>query len=198
MMPASGGKRMKQGGGFAALWLAVAPLAAAPTSACVFPPPPLQLPDETIEQWKARAAEEIERGRVASLKEAEVRDFDAAKRVYLARVVKSEEVSTSDLPYGRRTALKPLAAIKGVLPVGNVTLKTTVMTSCGPESDGSGVWAPVAALAIVFEGVEPYGFRNLTVSSLLIEEVQDTRIAGPARKFLEQNPQYGQWPTSVP
>ena len=179
--------------GFASAIL-MAAFAAASAAACIYPPPSPQREGESDAEWQVRTKAEFESKQRENQKAREAESFDQAERVYLARVIKSEEIANGDFRYGRSVRVAPLAAIKGALPSEPTTLGTATMTSCGPESEGSAVWAPVAALAIIFEGVEPYGFKNLTNWSLLPKEVQDERIAAPAREYLDKNRRYGSWP----
>lgn len=169
------------------LLLAIGMLAASlPASACIFPPPSPKRDNETTEQWHARTDAEFKQHLLDGQKAGQARLFADAEQVYFARVIKSEEVESRASPYGRQTALKPIEAIKGVLPTASAVLKTGGMTSCGPASDGTASWGQVGDLAVVFVG-KLYGAKKASTFGLLAKDVVDEALAARVTNFQIQN-----------
>lgn len=162
-------------------------VASLPASACIYPPQSLQRPDETSEQYQVRIKAETEQRRLTNIKAFQARLFAEAEQVYFARVVKSEEIKSSNNPYGRQTTLKPIEAIKGILPTESAVLKVGGMTSCGPDADGSASWGNVGDLALVFGG-KLNGAKKPVTFGVLAKDVMDEALAAYVRNFQLANP----------
>ncbi len=171
-------------------FLAILAATAGPGYACVNSPPPIKEPNESEADWKRRVFEQLNERRREQQKQAEAIDFDSARHIYIGRIVKSEEVSTDGSPYGRFIAVKSLSAIKGRAPTRDRVLRTRVLTSCGFEGGGRGVWGAVGNLIIIFDRVEPYGFKNERVDSVLAKDAQDARLISALENFLIAHPEY--------
>ena len=141
--------------------LLTASLACVPAmaSACLYPPPSPPRPDETQAQYQARATAELNAYLKDWARKEEARYFAEAKQVYLARIVRSEEIRVGGTPFARRATLRPLEAIRGTLPPGRIEIRDRELTSCGLDGDGPAAWGGVSHMAIVFDGVDN-GYRS--------------------------------------
>lgn len=182
------GGRAKRVSMICRLMLAVGMLAASfPASACLFPPQSIQRPDETSEQYQVRIKAEVEERRLTNTKAFQARLFADAEQIYFARVVKSEEVQSGNNPYGRQTTLKPIEAIKGILPTESAILKVGAATSCGPANDGTASWGNVGDLAVVFGG-KLNGAKKPVTFGVLAKDVTNEALAAYVRNFQLANP----------
>lgn len=163
---------------------------AAPAQACLFPPPPVKLAGESDEDWRKRTTAALEAELQANLKLGEANDYREASTIYLGRIVSSEEISTDGSKYGRRVVVRALAALKGKLPTESKVLQTRTLTSCGFEGGGRAVWGSVGSLAIIFDGLPPYGFKNETTDSVLAKDVQHEPLVAAVRTWIAERPLY--------
>jgi hypothetical protein len=156
-------------------------------SACLPPPPSLQKPGELDAQYRARVTAEYESASKESARQEEAKYFGQAKRIYLARVIASEEINVGGSPFARRITARPLLAIKGRLPERTIELKDREITSCGLSGDGPATSARVSDIAIVFDGVRNEGFEHVWPTyAILASEAQHPELVQAWSKWKSQ------------
>jgi hypothetical protein len=146
-------------------------------AACLYPPPDPQEAGETDAQYSARKKLMLDRYLLENARKAETSSFDEAKSVYLARVIRSEEIVVDGSPFARHALLKPLQSIKGFLPKRRISIKDRELTSCGLGGDGPATFANVGQVVIVFDGVRNEGMHYRSrLYATLAESAQDPRL----------------------
>jgi hypothetical protein len=149
------------------------PLACLPSvaSACLYPPAPPRLRDETEAQYQVRATATLHSYLKESARKIEAGYFVEAANVYFAKIVKSEEINVDGTPFARKVTARPLEKIKGSVPAGPLVLRDRELTSCGLDGDGPATAGGVSHIVIVFDGVRNTGmhYRSRTYAVLAAE-----------------------------
>lgn len=122
-------------------------------SACTPFPRPLREAGEADAQYSARARMMLDARATANALKVEASYFEEASNVYLARIVHSKKINISGLKLGRQVTLRPVQAIKGILPGRQIKIEDRVLTSCGVVGAGPATSGHVGQMAIVFDGV---------------------------------------------
>lgn len=149
----------------------------ATAAACIYPPPVPPKAGETGDQYSARVKSELDQFLREAARKLEKSYFDEALRVYLARVVRNEEIGVNGTPFARRSVLKPVRTVKGLLPGHSIVIRDRELTSCGLGGDGPATFANVGHTVVVFDGVrnEGMGFRSRRYA-ILAESAQEPRL----------------------
>ena len=151
---------------------------AAPAAACIGPPPRVRLTDESEAAFLARsqafAAAENDEDRRAF----QVRLFDQASRVTLARVTASTKLpgALSDgLSPGFRVEVQPIALFKGPALNGRpVALQDAGMSTCGRYGGGTATATAPGSYILLFEDANPQGPTGH--HGILLHEVREPRV----------------------
>jgi hypothetical protein len=145
--------------------------------ACIYPPPSPRKAEETDAEYSARAQTEFRAYLLERARQTETSYFEAAKSTYLARIVRSEEISVAGSQVARQIVLLPVRSIRGILPSLRVTAKDREMTSCGLGGDGPATAGNVGQMAVVFDGVRNEGMNYRSpLYVVLAESVQEPRL----------------------
>ncbi|QDP20223.1 hypothetical protein [Sphingomonas xanthus] len=119
--------------------------------ACIPPPPPIRLPDESPEAFKVRSTALLD-----ALSDEERRSYQAAlydrsDRIFLGVVANSEAIDAAGTP-GHRVTVRPIASLKGGHPTEPLVLADRYLTSCGKAGGGSATSARTGDYVLVLEG----------------------------------------------
>ncbi len=113
-------------------WLLLPVLAiliAAPAAACIGPAPPLRLPGETDAAFQLRSESVFIAQEDEQRREWQSNMHDRAERVFIAIVTSTREVTSAG--ESRRTmTVRPVHALKGVLPAAPVDVRDMRSLSC--------------------------------------------------------------------
>jgi|GEM_PF-3941900 len=162
-----------------ALVSAMTLLAASNAIAC--PPPPPGPPPEAGESEASHAARvaafraEQDAQHVAWLHERQVRVWDEADSVFVARI---ERVATAQLEHlgeTPRVTLRPVRSLKGRRYASRFTLRYTEMTSCGPIPSFDALRGAVGDEYVVFvRGGRPR--QSSVQQAIALANITDDRI----------------------
>lgn len=151
---------------------------ASPANACIPPAPTIRLSGESEAAFLARsqafAAAEMDEDRRA----VQVRLYDQASRVSLARVTASTQlpdVLSDGLSPGFRVEVQPVAVFKGPALDGRpFALQDAGMSTCGRYGGGSATAAKPGSYILLFENANPQGPTGH--QGLLLAELREPRV----------------------
>jgi hypothetical protein len=125
-------------------------------TACVPPPPPVRFPAESGDAYAARSKIVFQDSLDEDRRALQVRLFDNARSIHLARVATSTPVAIGGwgVPVqGHAITAMAIRTLKGDPPVGPLAMADRGMTSCGLYGGGPATSEKPGALIVVFTGV---------------------------------------------
>lgn len=168
----------------ASLFVLVAALSwATSIQACETDPFYFQLEGESKEDAQARTDAVGASFDIVGHYEREGEAFKKAERVFLAKVI-SKGVGTDE--YGNSTMstqVQPLIKLKGDLPTARQSLVAVPAGGmCTDVGDGTGAFASIGNLVVVFEGLPKSQYRPRSIDSFTTTEIRTVPLLDLLRK----------------
>lgn len=142
---------MRWGGMLLAL---MAEWVAAPSLACVPPPPLVLLPGESPKAFRERDEARLLAETTEQRRLVQSNLLEQSKAAFVGVVTQSHDFPI-DRVKGHEVTVRPLQAIKGALPDQPVILRDSTFTDCGMAGGGSATSAQPGDYVIVFAGLAP-------------------------------------------
>ena len=151
---------------------------ASPAMACIGPAPTIRLSGESEAAFLARGQAFAAAERDEDRRAFQVRLFDKASRVSLARVTASTKlpgVLSDGLSPGFRVEVQPVALFKGPALNGRpVALQDAGMSTCGRYGGGTATAAAPGSYILLFEDANPQGPTGH--HGIFLHEVLEPRV----------------------
>lgn len=150
-------------------WLAALTVAAfpGPSVACIYPPPPIPLPNETDDAYQRRSEATSKAQADEDRRRYQTYLFDQADRIELAMVRTSTPIPFAEAggALGAKVEVEPVTPLKGVGSKGSIALSDTKVTTCGIGGSGTATSAQPGDYVIVFHNISfrddprPFGIK---------------------------------------
>lgn len=138
-------------------WLAAMALATipGPVVACIFPPPPIPLPNETDDAYQLRREATSKAQADEDRRRFQTHLFDQADRIELAIVRQSTPIPFAEAggQLGAKIVVEPVTPLKGDSSTASISLADTIVTTCGIGGSGTATSARPGDYVIVFHNI---------------------------------------------
>jgi hypothetical protein len=144
-----------------------------PAFACPPPLAPPRLPGEPDKAYEERSSANIGAQTAEGQRAYQVQLGEQAERIFIGTVQASREIDLADGSKGHEVDVRPVRALKGVLPKKAATLRDGAVTECGNLGGGSATGAAPGDYVIVFEGVDTGFVPNTGKVGIFVSEARD-------------------------
>ena len=157
---------------------------AAPAIACSPPPPVMILPGESKQAFNERQQSNLIARSDEEQRAYQIDLEEQAKTSFIGVVTGLRYIQLGSDIVGREVTVRPMRAVKGLLPPKPVALRDATSTTCGLSGGGSATSGIVGEYVIVFEGLEDRFYSGGTGKlGVLAKEARAPELLRALRSF---------------